>query len=234
MVYMGSKSRHAKELLKIMLADQVLPDGSHRAYVEPFCGGCNVIDKANVTWRIAGDSNEYLIRMWDNLQFGWQPPEECSQEFYNEVRDNRDKYPAHLVGYIGFNASYNGKFFGGWTGSYTARNYYAEKRRNIMSQLKGLRGVTFLSLGYLDLPIPGRAIVYCDPPYAGSTQYKDKFDNVQFWDWAKEQSLRGRKVFVSEYTAPDGWTSVWEKQVNSSLTQDTGSKKAIEKLFIYG
>ncbi len=229
MVYMGSKSRHAKEMLKLILKDMT----QDRWYVEPFCGGCNVIDKVNFPNRIASDVNHYLIDMWEALQYGWEPPDECSKAFYEEIRDNKDKWGDAMVGYIGFNASYNGKFFGGWTGSYTARNYYAEKRRNIMSQIKNLQGVRFFNDSYLDCQVPKDAIVYCDPPYAGTTDYKDKFHHADFWDWAEVMTKCGRKVFVSEYTAPEGWKAIWEKEVNSSLTPDTGSKKATEKLFVY-
>ena len=42
---------------------------------------------------------------------------------------------------------------------------------------------------------------------------------------------QGHKVFVSEYNAPEDFKCVWEKEINSSLTKDTGSKKATEKLF---
>lgn len=41
MIYMGSKARFAKELLPIILKDR--KEGQW--YVEPFCGGCNMIDK---------------------------------------------------------------------------------------------------------------------------------------------------------------------------------------------
>lgn len=40
------------------------------------------------------------------------------------------------------------------------------------------------------------------------------------------------KIFVSEYNAPEDFTCVWEKSVNSSLTKNTGEKQAIEKLFL--
>ena len=43
MKYMGSKARHAKEMLPIILKDR--KEGQW--YVEPFVGGCNMIDKVN-------------------------------------------------------------------------------------------------------------------------------------------------------------------------------------------
>lgn len=45
------------------------------------------------------------------------------------------------------------------------------------------------------------------------------------------QSKRGHNVFVSEYNAPDDFECIWVKEVNNSLTKDTGGKKGIEKLF---
>ena len=41
----------------------------------------------------------------------------------------------------------------------------------------------------------------------------------------------GHQVFVSEYSMPEDFKCVWQKEIVSSLTQDTGSKKAVEKLF---
>ena len=41
MVYMGSKNRIAKELLPIITANLT----NDRYYIEPFVGGCNMIDK---------------------------------------------------------------------------------------------------------------------------------------------------------------------------------------------
>lgn len=59
MQYLGGKTRIAKEILPIILADR--KEGQY--FVEPFCGGCNVT--ANVSGnRIANDYNEYLIAMF--------------------------------------------------------------------------------------------------------------------------------------------------------------------------
>ena len=47
-------------------------------------------------------------------------------------------------------------------------------------------------------------------------------------------SDKGHKVFVSEYSAPDDFECVWEKQTKSSLSANGvsgGSKASTEKLF---
>ena len=65
-----------------------------------------------------------------------------------------------------------------------------------------------------------------------TTGYKDKFNHNCFWSWCRGKAAEGHKVFVSEYDAPDDFECVWEKEVNNSLTKNTGGKKGIEKLFI--
>jgi len=53
MKYMGSKSRIANDILPIILKDRK----QDQYYVEPFCGGLNVIDKVDGN-RIANDKSE--------------------------------------------------------------------------------------------------------------------------------------------------------------------------------
>lgn len=89
-------------------------------------------------------------------------------------------------------------------------------------------------MDYLDLYnfIPNNSIIYADPPYENTTSYKNKFDHEIFWEWARIIS-NYHQLFISEYNTPNDFECVWEKQICSSLTKDTGSKKATEKLFIY-
>ena len=56
MKYMGSKAKHAKEILPIILKDRK----PEQWYVEPFVGGGNIIDKVS-GHRLGADSNEFVI-----------------------------------------------------------------------------------------------------------------------------------------------------------------------------
>ena len=78
------------------------------------------------------------------------------------------------------------------------------------------------------------SIIYCDIPYKETTKYNiNIFDYNKFYDWCIEKHKEGHKVFISEYDMPeDRFKCVWRKEITSSLTKDTGSKKGIEKLFI--
>lgn len=236
MKYMGSKARHAKEILPIILKDRK----QGQWYVEPFVGGANVIDKVDGN-RIGADINKYVISMLSALANGWIPPKDIDKPTYDKHRkmyyaDNASE--AYLTGYIGVNGSYNGRFYdGGYAGVVTTksgkiRNYPAEAQANVIKQSANIRGIEFVCSSYLELKIPESSVIYCDPPYAGAKEYRESNINYdKFWQWCRDKVAEGHQVFVSEYIAPDDFICVWEKQVNSSLTKDTGAKKALERLF---
>ena len=235
---MGSKSRIAKHILPIILDGR--KDGQY--YVEPFCGGCNMIDKVPGN-RMANDSNPYLIAMWEALSWGWDPPKIIDKEHYCDVRtcynQNSDEYPMHYIGWVGFVGSYNGRFFdGGYSGhsvtvaAGVVRDYIGEASRNILAQAPLLDGVQFTNCSYADMSIPPNSIIYCDPPYAGVTKYAYSIDHEKFWGWCRERVAEGHDVFVSEYNAPDDFICVWEQKLGVHVNPGS-SKQAIEKLFIH-
>lgn len=228
MKYMGSKARHAKELLQIILKDHT----SDMLYLEPFVGGANMIDKVSGL-RMGTDINNYLISMWKAVSVGWMPPEKITEEDYNNIKMNKDNFPPELVGYVAFSLSYSGKWFGGWRRDKIGkRDYVAESFRSAVEQFPKLKDVHFCHGSYEDLFVGSKpATIYCDPPYAGTTKYKDDFDHERFYQWCRDRHNDGHKVFVSEYNMPDDFICVWSKEVNNSLTKNTGSKKGVEKLF---
>lgn len=237
MKYMGSKARHAKELLPIILANRA----EGQWYVEPFVGGANMIDKVDGN-RIGADYNEYLAEMWKAVSTGWLPKELITEDDYQSVKDNKEADKA-LTAYVGFAMSFGGKWFGGYRRDIAgtkddptlkALNESEQSRKSyesLLKQQKKLLGVDFRHSSYQDLAIPANSIIYCDPPYKDTTKYKDSFDHEPFYDWCRQKHKEGHQVFVSEYQMPEDFICVWSKEVNSSLTKDTGSKKGVEKLF---
>lgn len=80
--------------------------------------------------------------------------------------------------------------------------------------------------------IPNHSIIYCDPPYKGTTNYgKNKFNHDYFWDWCIKKSKEGHKVFISEYNAPENFKCILEIEHKSILAKEKISKR-LEKLFI--
>lgn len=230
MKYMGSKNRIAKELLPIILKDRK----PNQWYVEPFVGGGNMIDKVDGN-RIGADVNKYLIEALISIRDCLVDLPRNNKEFteidYKQLR-NDDNYK--YKGYAGFCFSYGGKWLGGWRRDKdNKRDYINEGYKNALNQSPLLQGVRLVHSNYQDLVIPPNSIIYCDPPYANTTKYKDDFNHAEFWKWCREKHKEGHTVFISEYSAPEDFDCIWEKKIVSSLTKDTGSKNAIEKLFIY-
>ena len=84
-------------------------------------------------------------------------------------------------------------------------------------------------LSYERVEIPSGAIVYCDPPYDGTTGYlannETKFDHGKFADWACGQK---ELVVVSEYEMPSGFVEVASKRKFSRF----GFNETVERLFV--
>lgn len=228
MVYMGSKNRIAKELIPIITKD-LKPN---QWYCEPFVGGANMIDKIEHPYKLGADNNKYLIALLEAVQNGQELPENINKDEYIAVKTNKDNYPDWYVGFVGFVCSFRAKFFGGYSGYYTTktgiqRNYIKERINNILKQ--NLDGIKLVCSSYDALDIPANSIIYCDPPYNGTTKYKDSFDSDAFWQWCRDKAKEGHTVYVSEYNAPEDFKCIWEKKINSNLGGT--SKTATEKLF---
>lgn len=235
MKYMGSKNRISKFILPIILKDR-----TDECYVEPFVGGCNMIDKVDGN-RIASDKNKYLISMWKGLQNESHRPTHISRELYVSARTEynnktNNQFDDFMIGWIGWMGSFNGRFYdGGYSGheaGKTKRNYIDEQIRNTEKQIESIRGIDFRTGSYDELEIPNNSIIYCDIPYKDTKQYSTSkdFDHDKFWQWCRDMSSNGHKVFISEYQAPNDFNCIWEKEVTNSMNTSK-TYKPTEKLF---
>lgn len=235
MKYMGSKTKIAKHILPIMLASRA--EGQY--WVEPFVGGGNMIDKVEGD-RIGADFNHHVINALNLIKRGETPADNQEYTEYDYkvaqelVRCGFDVSETDSYALIAF--SFGGKWAGGWSrgnnSDGTPRDYVAEQHRASNKQSPKLKGVTLVHSSYSELEIPPNSIIYCDPPYEGTTGYKDTFDHVKFWQWCRGMSRQGHTVFVSEYNAPDDFLLLWEKDVNVSVAKSGKHKRETEKLFL--
>lgn len=228
MKYMGSKARIAKHILPIILKGR--KEGQW--YVEPFVGGANMIDKVDGN-RIGADINNYLIALLQHLQAGWRPDIEPTKENYDKIRESKHEYSDQVVGCFGFLFSFGAKFFGGFVETKSARDRIGESIRNGEKTGRSIKGIKFTCSSYDNLILPKESIIYCDPPYAGTTKYKDDFDHEKFWGWCRKKVKEGHQVFISEYNAPDDFVCVWKQELNVTVARNGKHKKAIEKLFVH-
>lgn len=234
MKYMGSKNKLAKELVPI-IQSFLQPN---QAYIEPFVGGANIIDKIQGN-RIGSDIHKELIAMWNAIQAGWEYPDTITEADYTNIRYG--DYPDHLKGYVGFNASYSGKWWGGYARYVSPlgkkQEFDKEAHRFITRQLEGIKDITFLNLSYLELEphIPKNSLIYCDPPYRGTTKYSNKFfDPVIFDSWCQDMKEKGHILLVSEYNIPKYTELLFSKNRRSSLEVGSayGAKHKVENLYL--
>lgn len=188
-----------------------------------------MIDKIQCERRVGYDIEPYVIACLSALRDGWIPPERVSEAEYKDIKENKDKYPPELVGYCGYQLSFGSKFFGGYRRDKSNPDQCGISFRSAMKQAPNLWGIEFGVKDYRDLdPIEG-AVIYCDPPYRGTTKYtKSKsFDYEYFYSWCIKMAKKNI-VLVSEYWMPEGFKEIWSKPVKVGL--DSAKIEGLQKI----
>lgn len=92
-------------------------------------------------------------------------------------------------------------------------------------------GVLLSNLSYEQVPIENDSVIYCDPPYLKVIKKKrynnSDFNHNSFYDWARKQN----NIFISEYTMPDDFEVVYQKEKMCRLGLNNNTK-TVEKLFV--
>ena len=232
MKYMGSKNRIAKHILPIMLAEA--EKNGITKWVEPFVGGANLIDKVPDTFvREWYDINQHtiaaLIAIRDMVDM---LPNSIREEEYKRLFGTP---PNPVSSFTRFVCSFGGKFENGYAREKGSDDstFCGYGKRNARKQHPLLQTVKLGVASYLDLDIQN-SLIYCDPPYQGTTGYKTgSFNHEQFFQWCRDMRVKGNIVFVSEYNAPDDFECVWQGEIktNFSSTRKSATHNAVEKLF---
>lgn len=230
MRYVGGKRRLAPYIVPII---QNAING-RQVYVEPFVGSFNIVPRIKAYRRIASDNHPYLIALYRAIRGGWKPPTSLSEDEYYHIRNNKQKYPSYLVGFVGFACSYASKWFGGYARG-KERNYALQGYNSLLKKAPHLKGIEILYKDYRTVRAPPRSVIYCDPPYRNTTKYATarSFNSNEFWDWVRVQVVEGHSVFVSEFEAPNDFYSIWSMERATSLTKNTGLHSRTEHLFIH-
>ena len=227
---MGGKQRIAPQLAAHM---QPYVDKAS-AYVEPFVGSAAMMCKIKHERRIGSDINEALISMWKALADGWEPPLSLTQEMYYDIKKRNDLTDP-LTCFAAIGCSFSGKWWGGYARNARGDNYTKSAVNSIKKKMETLENVEWSHLDYQSLTIPLNSVIYCDPPYIGTTEYgvKTKFDYSKFYTFCREKS-KDNTVFISEYVMPDDFEAVLEVPTKTSMrTADGNVGPRIEKLWRY-
>ena len=236
--YQGSKARFADEIVPII--QKYIDVGGYDTYIEPFCGGCNIIDKISCENKYGFDIHQYLIELLKHIQITTDDvPDTILHDEYMAVKNNIEKYPEWYVGLVGFCASYGNKWFGGYARNSkddTNGERVSQSIRNIKKQSESLKKISFDCKSFDEISDVKNSVIYCDIPYKDTTKYRTgKFPYEKFYDWCYEMS-KHNIVLISEYDMPDEFRCIWEKETVVLLDKNKASndKQNIrtERLFV--
>ena len=239
MVYQGSKNRLAKYIVPII--QKYINENNIKTYIEPMCGSCSIIEKVDCENKIAADINDELIALLQYVKSDpllLIAPENCSFEHYADVRENRKlktgKYSKEYTALIGYCASYGGRYYDGGYGrdSKGGRSIYKERINNLRNDHDSLQNIELVCCDYMTFSNYKNCLFYIDPPYKNTKQYSKQSINYDtFYDFVRRLS-ENNIVLVSEYTMPDDFECIWQKERKVLQKSDrTIGDKAVEKLF---
>lgn len=100
-----------------------------------------------------------------------------------------------------------------------------------LQRLQNLARLTVFRRDYRDLYLPPGSVVYCDPPYAGTSGYaRAAFDHKAFYSWCRAVGRR-RPLFISEYWMPPDFRCVAGFEVRALAGATTNAQTRVEKIF---
>lgn len=240
MNYVGSKNRISKELKPII--ESYLTEDTV-AYIEPFVGGANMIDKIGFHTKIGSDIHEELIELLNWMKYDVDSiPKTFTEEQYLDVKFNRDKYSKREVGLYGFCGAYGASFMTGFAKSNDSkgnpRDMPSERIRNIKKQSKHIQDISFDCKSYLEYNCKTykNCVFYIDAPYKNTFGYdkdgKNTFNHDELYNWCIDMS-KHNIVLISEYDMPEYlFECIWSKEVKvNAKNTENGRLKKVEKLF---
>lgn len=202
---MGGKAKIAKPIARYL--QSIRQPG--QLYIEPFVGAANILMHMTSGGPcLAYDAHPDLILLWQALQKGWKPPTRVSRALHRKLRHSA---PSALRAFVGFACSYSAKFFAGWAFSKRNPRYAGEGSRGLARKMPFLQNVPFQQRDYSTILNPANALIYCDPPYAGTAGFRGvpQFDHEKFWDTMRRWS-QNNTVIISETTAPPDFQIVMQ------------------------
>lgn len=100
------------------------------------------------------------------------------------------------------------------------------ERLQQLESLQDLQSLEITNLDYKNVQIEEDSVIYCDPPYINTNDYKIDFNHNEFFDWCRNQ----KNCFISEYTTTKGFKLIAEKCKICTFS-DKNIKVTTEKLF---
>lgn len=221
MQYLGGKSRLGGRIVQAILDDLGV---KHLTLAVDLCSGAGGVTHrlADVADRVvAVEAHPGLVALHKAVQSGWVPPEHVSEAEYQEVR--RGNQTTAIAAFVGFGCSFGGKWWGGYArteaGNTSARNYALNARRAVLKETRP--NIDHVNADALTFEIDTE-VVYCDPPYEGTTGYDAiaVAEDGSWWRRLADLASPERACYLSEYAEPPPGIlarQVWEAPTKEGL-----------------
>ena len=235
MSYIGGKARGAAHILAVLNDPRY--DGLD--YLEPFVGMAHVLRRVERKGSYtASDGNALVMRLLHAIQAGEPLPRVEGRERYAQLKAASEPSLARAV--AAFQYSFNGREFGGYVSTYRRASGRTDdipaSRANYYAKLHISPPFAHATLTHCDYRAhsPSQCLVYCDPPYHGTTGYTGAgaFDHAAFWETMRVWS-QDNAVFISEYAAPPDFACIASAPKPSCLAGGHKQTARVERLFIH-
>lgn len=225
MTYQGSKDKLASKIVPILEKLRK----PQQLYWEPFLGSAAILARMSNP-RMGTDNMTSLIMLWNEvITDTFIEPDFISKEQYEALM--KDHRPSAMQAYAGFFWSFSGMYNKGYSPEFFQSSRSFHKMRLRAVKLHG----AFIRASDYRLPGTRDALIYCDPPYKGTTTYNgvDVFDYDSFYEWCHLKHIAGNTVVISEYEMPEKWfIEINEFPANTALAVSKREKLKPEKLFV--
>ena len=227
-----------------------LEQGYH--YGEPFLGMASVasyVASQGHKGLTLSDASPFVHGFWDAMIFGQEIDWSLlTEENYHSLRAGNQRHNPEFVeryGYavacaLGFGCSFGeawlrSRYWGHRLQSGTTLIHKTETTsRRKASFLKNAE-VELYNLSYQDVPLRDKCLIYCDPPYRGTTcSYSaEPFDPKAFDQWCRERAREGHIVLVSEYTAPPDAEIIFTKPQKQTFSHNAKTSERVELVYTF-
>ena len=228
MTFQGSKQKYAKYICPII--QQCINDNHVNTFIDLFVGGANIIKNIKCENKIGIDNNPYLIALWKKLQEpNFQFPPFPQRTDWDRCKNGLEKEDW----FVGLVSIFCSNVTGGFPAGYDQYEFkYTGRVNTCKKDLPLIKDIQFVCDDYKSILDQYKGVViYCDPPYENARGYNyKKFDNADFWDFARKLS-KDNYVFVSESSAPEDFEAVWSMNTQRNFRGKLTTRE--ENLFVY-
>lgn len=231
MAYIGGKAKGAGHIIDVLNK----PKFNNMPYIEPFVGMAHILRRVvNKKSYKAYDANALVVSLLKGVQNKKLKYPSISRREWIKLKYKRgdNSFKRAVAAYT---YSFNGIPFSGYVvrSKCERKEHYPGERKRYYNRLRKnevFMKTKFYKKDYTKLK-PGKGnLIYCDPPYAGTTGYIPDFETKEFWKVVRKWS-KHNAVFVSEYNAPKDFVLVAQREKRHSLAGKGAGKRVLEKLF---